>query len=250
MVPALFPLVLQVNVLSQKDGDTCPGGSMWQSENLNPCPLGPRPPSWHLSRRFYVAEWELEPRSTWPTISIVAILGPQGNWGLSHQGTGLHLQPLLTSTSVTRAPRIVTLIDKGFSFPEWKQGTLTEAKCLAQGLFWSLMAAFGSLDPPLSFSTCFLISKMSITGGRSRINREFGVRRCKLLNLEWINNLLCFILKCDFILKSYCIAQGTLSSLLGKNMMEDNMRKRMCIHTHTHTHDWVTCCTTEIDRTS
>ena len=31
-------------------------------------------------------------------------------------------------------------------------------------------------------------------------------------------------------LRSYCTAQGTLSSLLGQTMMEDNMGKRMCVY--------------------
>ena len=35
--------------------------------------------------------------------------------------------------------------------------------------------------------------------------------------LEWINK------------KSYCIAQGTISDLLGQNMMEDNIRKRLYV---------------------
>ena len=39
-------------------------------------------------------------------------------------------------------------------------------------------------------------------GGRG-MDWEFGVGRCKLLHLEWINN------------KVYCIAQGTISHLLG-----------------------------------
>ena len=43
---------------------------------------------------------------------------------------------------------------------------------------------------------------------------EFGVGRCKWLHLEW---------------SSY-IAQGTIFSLLGENMMEDHMRKRMYMY--------------------
>ena len=30
-------------------------------------------------------------------------------------------------------------------------------------------------------------------------------------------------------MRSYCVAQGTISSLLGWNMMEDNVKKRMYI---------------------
>ena len=45
-------------------------------------------------------------------------------------------------------------------------------------------------------------------------------------------------------MRSYCVAQGTISSHLWCNMMEDNMRKRMYI--------FITeslCCRAEIDRT-
>ena len=37
-------------------------------------------------------------------------------------------------------------------------------------------------------------------------------------------------------MRSYCAAQGTISSLLGENRMEDNIRMRMC----TYMYDWVT----------
>ena len=37
-------------------------------------------------------------------------------------------------------------------------------------------------------------------------------------------------------MRSYCTAQGTLSSLLGKNVMREGMRKRM----HILMHDWIT----------
>ena len=43
-------------------------------------------------------------------------------------------------------------------------------------------------------------------------------------------------------MRSYCVAQGTISSLLGKNMMEDSMKKGMCVcgcDTHMYI-DWVT----------
>ena len=49
------------------------------------------------------------------------------------------------------------------------------------------------------------------------VDWEFVVSRCKLFPLEWISN------------ESYCVTQGTISSLLGEKMMEDNMRKRMCV---------------------
>ena len=48
----------------------------------------------------------------------------------------------------------------------------------------------------------------------SGMDWELGFSRCKLLYLEWISN------------EVLLLAQGTLSHLLGKNMMEDNMRKR------------------------
>jgi len=51
-------------------------------------------------------------------------------------------------------------------------------------------------------------------------------------------------------MKFYCTAQGTISSLLGQTMMEDNIRECACVYiyihtyereyTHTHTYDWVT----------
>ena len=47
--------------------------------------------------------------------------------------------------------------------------------------------------------------------------------------------------------------KGTISKLLGGNMMEDGMRKKnvhMFIHTHTHTHTYTfprsLCCIVEI----
>ena len=54
------------------------------------------------------------------------------------------------------------------------------------------------------------------------MDREFGVNRCRLLHLEWIR------------MRSCCIAQGTISSHLEWNMMEDNVRKE-CIYMC----DWV-----------
>ena len=50
------------------------------------------------------------------------------------------------------------------------------------------------------------------------MNWELGISTCKLLHLEWI--------------MSCCIVQRTICSHLRWNMMEDNVRKRMCIHTH------------------
>ena len=55
-------------------------------------------------------------------------------------------------------------------------------------------------------------------GGGSGMDRELGVSRCKLLHLEWISN--------EVLLYS----TGTISNLLGQNMMEDSMRKRMSIY--------------------
>ena len=54
-------------------------------------------------------------------------------------------------------------------------------------------------------------------GGGSEMDWEFGVGRCKLLHLEWISN------------EVHCIAQESMSSLLGWTMMEDNTRKGMCV---------------------
>ena len=54
--------------------------------------------------------------------------------------------------------------------------------------------------------------------GGSGMDGEFGVRRCKLLYLEWISN------------EVLCTAQGTISNLLGQNMTEDSSRKRMYIY--------------------
>ena len=50
------------------------------------------------------------------------------------------------------------------------------------------------------------------------MNWEFGVGSCKLFHLEWISN--------EVLLYS----QGTISSLLGKTVIEDNMRKRMYMY--------------------
>ena len=47
---------------------------------------------------------------------------------------------------------------------------------------------------------------------------EFGVSRCKLFHLEWINNKILLY-----------IAQETISNHLGWNMTEDNVRKRMYV---------------------
>ena len=55
----------------------------------------------------------------------------------------------------------------------------------------------------------------SCQGEGSGIDWEFGVSRCKLLHSEWISN------------EVLPIAQETISNLLGYNMVEDNMRKRM-----------------------
>ena len=50
--------------------------------------------------------------------------------------------------------------------------------------------------------------------GGSGMDRGFGVRRCKLLHLEWISN--------EVLLYS---TGGAISSLLGWTVMEDNVRK-------------------------
>ena len=53
-------------------------------------------------------------------------------------------------------------------------------------------------------------------GGSSGMYWEHGLRRCKLLCLEWIDS------------KTYSIAQGTLSDLLRQTGME-NIKKIMYI---------------------
>ena len=66
--------------------------------------------------------------------------------------------------------------------------------------------------------TIYAAFKMTITeGGGSGMDWESGVSRCKLRHVEWV------------AMRSCCTAQGTLSSLLGWNMMEDNMKKE-CIN--------------------
>ena len=46
---------------------------------------------------------------------------------------------------------------------------------------------------------------------------EFGVRRCKLLNMEWITT------------RSYRIAQGTILNILGEPITEKNIKKNACV---------------------
>lgn len=46
---------------------------------------------------------------------------------------------------------------------------------------------------------------------------EFGVGRCKLLHFKWVSN--------EVLLY---IAPGTLSGPLGRTVMEDHTRERMC----------------------
>ena len=68
--------------------------------------------------------------------------------------------------------------------------------------------------------------------GGSGMNWEFRVGRCRLLHLEQISN--------EILLYS----TGNHVQSLGEDMMEDSMRKRMCvciyIHTHICMYDWVT----------
>ena len=52
--------------------------------------------------------------------------------------------------------------------------------------------------------------------GEGKGQTQFEVSRCTPLYLEWINN------------RSYCIAQGTISSLLGSTIVEKNI-KQECI---------------------
>ena len=61
-----------------------------------------------------------------------------------------------------------------------------------------------------------LENRLLVAEGRRRewMDWESGSNRCKLLHLEWMGNE---------------IAQGTISSHLRWNMMEDNVRKGMCV---------------------
>ena len=48
-------------------------------------------------------------------------------------------------------------------------------------------------------------------------------------------------------------ALAVVYSLCEENVMEDNVRKRLCVYTHTQTHthiygDWSLCCTVGTDR--
>ena len=55
-------------------------------------------------------------------------------------------------------------------------------------------------------------------GGRSGMDWEFGASRCQLLHLEWINN------------KALPHHQGILSNLLGKTVMEKNIKNPIYIY--------------------
>ena len=70
------------------------------------------------------------------------------------------------------------------------------------------------LDSILSLHLLYFIWGSDGQAGRNRIEGEFEVSRCKLLHLEWISNK---VLLLDLI------AQGTISSFLGQNVMEDNI---------------------------
>ena len=61
--------------------------------------------------------------------------------------------------------------------------------------------------------------------GGSRMDKEFELSKCKLLHLEN-----------GWAMRSYCIAQGTLSNLLGETMMKVNIRKR-------HMYPYIHCST-------
>ena len=63
-------------------------------------------------------------------------------------------------------------------------------------------------------------------GGGYGMDWEFRVSRCKLLQLEWINN--------EILL--YGIGNSIQSLVI--DMIEDNMRKRIYIYIYMH--DWVT----------
>ena len=84
-------------------------------------------------------------------------------------------------------------------------------------------------------------SKLVVTkgdGGGNGMNGEFGGSRCRLLHLEQTSN------------EVLQLTQGTISGLLGQNMMEDNMRKRMCVYIYIYIYIKLGyCCTAEIDRT-
>ena len=63
----------------------------------------------------------------------------------------------------------------------------------------------------MNFIVCELHLNKAVKGG-SGMYWESEVKRCKLLQLEWISNE---------------IAQGTISSHLRWSMMQDNVRKGM-----------------------
>ena len=71
-------------------------------------------------------------------------------------------------------------------------------------------------------------------GEEKGMGYEFGVSKCKLLYSDWINT------------RSYYIAQGNISNILGKTMMEKNIKSTyICIctytyiYTHTHTYTYI-----------
>jgi len=77
------------------------------------------------------------------------------------------------------------------------------------------------------------------------MNWEFGVNRCKLLHLEWICNEVLLYSTENYI------------QLFAMEMMEDSMRKKMCIYTYIymyiHTYICIIgslCCIAEINRSS
>ena len=77
-------------------------------------------------------------------------------------------------------------------------------------------------------------------GGRggNGIDQEFGVSRCKVLHLN------------GQAMRSYSTAQKTVSSLLGQNMIEDDMRKIcvcvcVCVYTHIHIYTPGSLCYTQ-----
>jgi len=65
-------------------------------------------------------------------------------------------------------------------------------------------------------------------GAWSGMDRGFGVDRYKL-----------FTFRMDKQWGPYHTAQGTISNLLGQNMMEDNMSKRVCVYIYICIYEWL-----------
>jgi len=60
------------------------------------------------------------------------------------------------------------------------------------------------------------LPRVGVTG--RGIGWYLGISKCKLLYIEWINNM------------SYCIAQGTRFNIMWQIIMEQNMKKCVCVY--------------------